>query len=332
MTTSEIAPARITVLAGGVGGSRFVRGVRAAWPAARIDVIGNTADDISLHGLRICPDLDTMMYALGGGIDAEKGWGRNDEGWRIAEEFEAYGIQPRWFQLGDRDIATHLVRTELYNAGYSNTEITLALQTRWLGADSPVRILPMTDERVETHIVVADPEQSSGQRAMHFQEFWVRYRAALPVIQVVQVGIDQAKATDAVLESISTADLVLIAPSNPVVSIGPILGVSGVRAALRATRAPVIGVSGILGGAPVLGMADKLLPAIGVAVSAAAVGRHYGPRNRPGGILDRWVVDQRDAAAVAELAADGLDAVAVDTMMTSPEATAAFLHTAVAAR
>jgi LPPG:FO 2-phospho-L-lactate transferase len=319
---------RIAVLAGGVGGSRFVRGVRAAYPQARIDVVVNTADDVTLHGLRICPDIDTMLYALGGGIDPEKGWGRAAETWSIMAELKDYGVEPTWFALGDRDIATHLVRTQLIAAGATQTEITAALASRWLD-DPDLRVLPMTDDRVETHVVIADPGSPSGRRAVHFQEFWVRLHAEPEVLDVVQVGIDRAQATPQVREALAAADLVLIAPSNPVVSIGPILATGGVRPAIRGARGRVIGFSGILGGAPVLGMAHKLLPAIGVAVEAGAVGLHYGTRARPGGLLDAWVVDARDGAAAAEVTAAGLPCLAVPLLMSAPATTAEFIHAGV---
>lgn len=319
---------RIAVLAGGVGGSRFVRGVRAAYPQAQVDVVVNTADDVTLHGLRICPDIDTMLYALGGSIDPKKGWGRAEETWSIMSELAAYGVEPTWFALGDRDIATHLVRTELIAAGATQTEITAALAFRWID-DPSLRLLPMTDDRVETHVIIADPESASGQRAVHFQEFWVRLHAEPEVLDVVQVGVDTAQATELVTEAIGAADLVLIAPSNPVVSIGPILATGGVRQAVREAHGRVIGFSGILGGKPVLGMAHKLLPAIGVAVEAAAVGLHYGPRSRPGGLLDAWVVDAADVAAAEEVAAAGLPCLSVPLLMTTPAATARFIQAAV---
>ncbi|WP_460771288.1 2-phospho-L-lactate transferase [Mariniluteicoccus flavus] len=320
---------RIVVLAGGVGGSRFVRGVRAAWPDAHIDVVANTADDVTMHGLRICPDIDTMLYALGDGLDPVKGWGRADETWSILDELKTYGVEPTWFALGDRDIATHLVRSQLITAGASATDITAALASRWLAHDPKLRVLPMTDDRVETHVVIADPDEPSGRRAVHFQEFWVRLHAEPKVERVLQVGIDRARATDAVLEAISGADLVLVGPSNPVVSIGPILATGGVRPALRSTRATVVGYAGILGGRPVLGMADKLLPAIGVEVDAGAVGLHYGARSKPGGLLDAWVMDSADAGSVARVEEAGLPALATDLMMRTPEATATFVRAGV---
>jgi LPPG:FO 2-phospho-L-lactate transferase len=321
---------QIVVLAGGVGGSRFVQGVRRAHPAATITVVGNTADDLTLHGLRICPDLDTMMYTLGGGADDDRGWGRRGESWRVLGELAAHGVEPSWFSLGDLDLATHLVRTQMLAAGYPLTEVTAALSARWLAADPDLRLLPMSDDRVETHVVIGDPGSPTGRRAVHFQEYWVRLRAVPEALEVVRVGIETARPSAAVLEALAGADLVLVAPSNPVVSIGPILAVPGMRQALRATPAPVVGFAGILGGAPVLGMAHRLLPAIGVAVDAAAVGLHYGARDA-GGVLDLWVMDERDAASAAEVARGGLAVTTTDLLMADPDATAAFVRHALTA-
>lgn len=217
---------QVAILAGGVGGSRFVRGVRAAYPDAELSVIMNTADDVTLHGLRICPDLDTMMYALGGGIDPVRGWGREGESWQVKDELAAYGVEPSWFGLGDRDLATHLVRTQMLDAGYPLSDVTRALCTRWLGTDSPVRLLPMTDDRVETHVIIDDPDGTPDgeplrRRSIHFQEYWVRWHAEPEARAVVQIGIEQATPGPGVLEAVRDADLVLVAPSNPVVSVGP---------------------------------------------------------------------------------------------------------------
>lgn len=315
---------QIVIMAGGVGGSTFTLGVRRAFPEALITVIGNTADDITLHGLRICPDLDTMMYTLGGGGDDVRGWGRQDESWRVMEEFTAYGVEPTWFSLGDRDLGTHLVRTQLLDAGYPLSAVTQALCSRWLAADPDLRLLPMSDERVETHVVITDPDAPGGRRAVHFQEYWVRLHAEPDAVDIVRVGIESATPAPGVLDALAGADLILLAPSNPVVSIGPILAVPGLRAALVAAPAPVIGFAGILGGAPVLGMAHRLLPAIGVATDAAAVGVHYGARSRDG-VLDVWAMDSRDAASVAQVEAAGLQPVVADLIMRDPEATAAFV-------
>ncbi len=315
---------QIVILAGGVGGSKFTLGVRRAYPDAVITVIGNTADDITLHGLRICPDLDTMMYTLGGGGDDERGWGRLDESWRVMQEFTAYGVEPTWFSLGDRDLGTHLVRSQMLDAGYPLSAVTEALCSRWLAHDPELRLLPMSDDRVETHVVIADPEASGGRRAVHFQEYWVRLHAEPQALEVHAVGADAATPGPGVLEAIAEADLILVAPSNPVVSIGPILAVPGIREALRQAPAPVVGFAGILGGLPVLGMAHRLLPAIGVQSDAAAVGVHYGARSQ-GGILDVWGMDSADAASADRVSEVGLRPVVTDLLMRDPEATAAFV-------
>ncbi|HET7174346.1 MAG TPA: 2-phospho-L-lactate transferase [Nocardioidaceae bacterium] len=314
---------RITVLSGGVGGARFLTGLRAAVEPAEdpITVIGNTGDDIWLLGLRICPDLDTVMYTLGGGIDAERGWGRDDETWNAAAELTAYGVQPTWFGLGDRDLATHLVRTQMLGAGYPLSAVTEALCDRW---QPGVRLLPMSDDRVETHVTIDDPEQPGRRKAVHFQEYWVRLRAPL-AYAVVPVGAAEAKPAPGVVDAIATADLVVLPPSNPVVSVGTILSVPGVADAVRATGAPVVGVSPIVGGAPVRGMADRMLAAIGVEVSAAGVARHYGAR-RDGGLLDGWLVDVADGAAIDELSALGIATRAVPLLMAGPAATTQLAH------
>jgi LPPG:FO 2-phospho-L-lactate transferase len=319
---------QIVVLAGGVGGSRFTAGVRRAYPDATVTIVGNTADDITIHGLRVCPDLDTLMYTLGGGGDAERGWGRLDESWRAIEELRAYGAEPTWFGLGDRDLGTHLVRTGLLAAGLPLSEVTARLCARWWAHDPGLRLLPMTDDPVETYVEIADAEAPGGRRSVHFQEYWVRLHAGPEALAISQVGIEAARPAPGVEDAVAAADLVLVGPSNPVVSIGPILAVPGVRAALRAAPAPVLGFSGILRGAPVLGMAHRLLPTIGVAVDAAAVGRHYGARTGAG-VLDAWVLDTGDAASAPALEADGLPTLVRDLVMSSPDATASFVRSAV---
>lgn len=295
----------VVVLAGGTGGARFLRGLLHAVPEAQITVVGNTADDITLVGLRVCPDLDTIMYTLGGGIQEEQGWGRADETFTVSGELAAYGAGPGWFTLGDRDIATHLVRTEMLGAGYRLSEVTAALCARWLGPPhrSRLRLLPMTDDRVETQVVIDDrgptdrqgPAEPNGpaephgpgRRAIHFQEWWLRFRAQVPARAIHPAGAAEARPAPGVTEAIEAADLALLPPSNPVVSIGTILAVPGIRAALEPKT--VVGVSPIIGGAPLRGMADACLAAIGVETSAEAVARHYGPA-----LLDGWLVDPVD--------------------------------------
>lgn len=315
---------RLTVLAGGVGGSTFIRGLLKARPDAQITVVGNTADDITLFGLRVCPDLDTVMYTLGDGISKERGWGREDETWVIKEELAEYGVEPTWFGLGDRDVATHLVRTQMLDAGYGLSAVTEALCQRW---KLPVRLLPMSDDRVETHVVVDDPEQPGKRKAIHFQEYWVRWHAEVTAHQIVAVGQDKAKPAPGVLEAIADADVVLIPPSNPVVSVGTILGVPGIRDAVRATAAPVIGLSPIIGTGPVRGMADKVLAAVGVASTASAVARFYGSRTT-GGVLDGWLIDTSDSIQADSIAGAGIHVQAVPLWMTDETTTAAMADAA----
>ncbi|MEE1943376.1 2-phospho-L-lactate transferase [Streptomyces sp. TRM 70361] len=303
---------RIVVLAGGIGGARFLRGLKEAAPGTEITVVGNTGDDIHLFGLKVCPDLDTVMYTLGGGIHEEQGWGRSDETFTVKEELAAYGVGPEWFGLGDRDFATHIVRTQMIGAGYPLSAVTEALCARWRPG---VRLLPMTDDRVETHVVIE--AEDGGRRAVHFQEYWVRLRAEPPAQAVVPVGAEQAKPAPGVLDAIAGADVVLFPPSNPVVSIGTILAVPGVREAIADAGVPVVGLSPIVGGAPVRGMADKMLAAVGVESTAAAVAGHYGS-----GLLDGWLVDTADSGAVAGVEAAGIRCRAVPLLMTDVGAAA----------
>jgi LPPG:FO 2-phospho-L-lactate transferase len=319
---------RIVIMAGGVGGSRFALGVRRAFPNAEITIIGNTADDITVHGLRICPDLDTIMYALGGGGDPDRGWGRRDERWTVMDELTAYGAEPLWFSLGDRDLATHLVRTQLLAAGSPLSQATATLAGRWLSADSRLSLVPMSNDRIETHILIADEAVPDGRRAVHFQEYWVRLHAEPEALGVVFDGVDSASPTPGLTDLLAEADLIFLAPSNPVVSIGPILGVPGIRDAVRRSTARVIGFAGVLGGAPVLGMAHRLLPAIGVDVDAASIGLHYGARSA-NGLLDVWTMDVRDAELAATVEQAGLRVAVTDLIMSDAEATAAFVHYAV---
>ena len=329
----------ITVLSGGMGGARFLEGLlhgirTGTLPGvaadAQVTVVANTADDIWVHGLKVCPDLDTVMYTLGGGIDLERGWGRRDETWSVKTELAAYGVEPTWFGLGDRDVATHLVRTQLLEAGYPLSQVTEALCKRWLEPvhGAGVRLLPMTDDRVETHVAIADTDSPSGKRVVHFQEYWVRLRAQVPAETVVFVGLDESTPAPGVLEAITNADLVILPPSNPVVSVGTILGVPGIRDAIRATSAPVVGLSPIVGGTHVRGMAEQMLTSIGVEVSAAGVGRHYGARTA-GGVLDGWLVDDSDADQVTQVLDAGLACRAVPLMMTDHAATAAMAAAAI---
>jgi LPPG:FO 2-phospho-L-lactate transferase len=288
---------RITTLAGGVGGARFLRGLLAHFDRtpnlsdASVTVIGNTGDDINLFGLRVCPDLDTLMYTLGGAVHEEQGWGRANETHAVQGELAAYGAQPQWFGLGDLDFGTHIARSQWLGQGLSLSEVTARLCARWGLPELGVRLLPMTDSPVQTHVVIGG-EGQSPQKAVHFQEWWVRMNAAIPAQKFIAVGMDRATPAPGVLDAIREADIILLPPSNPVVSIGIILGVPGVRDALRGSAAPVVGVSPLIGGAPVRGHADVCLSAIGVDSTTQAVAGLYAD------FLDGWLVDDADASAV----------------------------------
>ena len=306
---------RITVLAGGVGAARFLLGLKAAAPAASITVIGNTGDDITLFGLHVSPDLDTVMYTLGGGINPQQGWGRDGDTYTVLGELAAYGAGPGWFSLGDRDLATHIHRTSMLAAGLPLSSVTAVLCQRWRPG---VTLLPMTDDRVETHVVLAGGD---GRRTVHFQEWWVRLHAEAPAAGFEFAGAAGAAPAPGVLAAIEAADLVLLPPSNPVVSVGTILAVPGIAEAVAAKT--VVGVSPIIGGQPVRGMADKCLAAIGVQTSAAGVAAHYGA-----GLLHGWLVDEQDKAAADAPELAGIAVRAVPLFMRDPPATEAIARAA----
>src|SRR6478736_4492074 len=291
--TDRLSHMHITALAGGVGGARFIRGLRhhldttPGLADSTVTVIANTGDDITLFGLRVCPDVDTLLYTLGDGVHEGQGWGRADESHRVQGELSAYGALPQWFALGDLDFGTHIVRSQWLGQGASLSEVTARLAARWGLPEKRIELVPMTDVPVETHVVVDDGE--GGERAIHFQEWWVRHQAAVPARRFVVAGLDRASAAPGVLDAIRRADVVLLPPSNPVVSIGIVLGVPGVRDALRGTGAPVVGVSPLISGQPVRGHADACLEAIGVDTSAQAVGELYED------FLDGWLVAAPDA-------------------------------------
>jgi LPPG:FO 2-phospho-L-lactate transferase len=301
----------IVALAGGIGAARFLRGLVRATDPAGLTVVANTGDDLTVHGLHVSPDLDTITYTIGGGIHPQQGWGRADEQLTVSSELrDRYG-RPDWFTLGDRDLATHLVRTEVMRAGGTLSDATRQIAEAW---QLPFSLRPMTDSPVATMI------QTTDDRTMHFQRWWVAERAATPAARVWLDGAEASTPAPGVLEAIAAADLVVLCPSNPVVSIGTILQVPGIRAALVDAR--VVGVSPIVGGAPVRGMADKLLPAVGATVSAEGVARTYGD------LLDGWVIDLRDADAADGLRDMGLSVAVTDTMMVDVDVTTALATTA----
>ena len=301
----------IAVLAGGVGAARFLRGLVRIVPAEDVTVVGNTGDDFVVYGVHVSPDLDIVTYTLGGAIDEERGWGLAGDTHALLEELRALGVDA-WFTLGDRDYGVCLFRTLAMTAGQTLSAVTAAISERF---GSGIRLLPMTDDPVATRVTIRNNDRD---RELHFQEYWVRRQARDAVRSVRLDGAGRARPAPGVLDAIASAEAVLIAPSNPVVSIGTILSVPGVRDAIRATDAPVVGVSPIVGGAPVRGMADKLMPAAGVDVSALGAASLYRD------ILDGWVVDLVDAELADPIASElGIRVEAAQTMMRTVEDAAA---------
>ncbi len=292
----------IAALAGGVGAARFLRGLVRAMPADEVVVVGNTGDDEIFHGLHVSPDLDTVTYTLAEAVGAT-GWGLADDTFRTLEAYARYG-EPTWFRLGDADLATHLYRTSRLREGATLTEVTAEIALAW---GVKARLLPMTDDRVATVIDVAAPDGEPVTMAM--QEWFVRERAQPPVAAVRFEGAAQAKPGPAVLDALAEADAVLLCPSNPVISIGPILALPGVRDVLRARRARVVGVSPIIRGATVKGPADRLMAAAGIEVSCAGVASIYAD------ICATLLVDESDADRVPDVESHGVRAAVAPILM-----------------
>ncbi|HEY7477912.1 MAG TPA: 2-phospho-L-lactate transferase [Actinomycetota bacterium] len=296
---------QVVALAGGIGAGKFLRGLVRAVPPTDVTVIVNVADDVEVHGLHVSPDPDSVTYWLGGVFDRDRGWGRRDETFRATEELRAFGAGDAWFGLGDLDLATHLFRTQLLRRGRSPSEVLELVAGRFGVA---ARLLPATDDPVTTRIECVD--QATGDPLdLHFQEYWVQRGGRDPVKGVRYEGADVAAPAPGVLAAIAEADAVVLCPSNPVVSIGPILAIPGIRDAVRARRERTVGVSGIVGGGPVSGMADKLMPAVGIPVSAAGVADHYGD------LLGAWLIDRADAELASRIRSTGIGVGVTDTIM-----------------
>ncbi|MDE0803776.1 MAG: 2-phospho-L-lactate transferase [Acidimicrobiales bacterium] len=295
----------IAVLCGGVGAARLLRGlVRVVDPAA-LTAIVNVGDDTEMHGLHISPDIDTIIYTLADAIDPDRGWGLVDETWNAMSQFERLG-NPTWFNLGDRDLATHIVRTERLGVGDTLSQVTEHLAASWgLGC----RIVPVTDDPLRTTVTVADGEIS-------FQEYFVGRRHAVPVTNVRFDGAEHATPAPDVLPAIANARRVVIAPSNPLVSIDPVLAVPGVREALIERRSDVVAVSPIIGGKALKGPADRMLEELGHEASVVGVARLYAP------LAATLVVDEADAGSVAAVEAEGMRCIVTDTIMSNPERSA----------
>ena len=306
-------------LAGGVGAARFLNGLVRAVPPSDIVAIVNTADDDEFHGLYVSPDLDSITYTLAGASNVAQGWGLEGETFATLDALGRYDV-PTWFRLGDKDIATHLYRTQRLRDGASLSTVTNEIARAW---DLEIRLLPMTDDRVSTRITV---ERAGGQTdEIAMQQWFVGERSESPVVSVRFDGADAARPAPGVLEALRTADAIVICPSNPVISIGPILAVPGIRDALVARREQVIGISPIVGGAPVKGPADRLMAPLGIDVSCVGIAREYAP------FCSALVIDAVDAHLAGAVEATGVRAIVTDTMMRSPEIATELARCALAA-
>ena len=305
----------ITVLAGGVGAARYLAGQLQVTPAGDVTAVVNVADDVELHGLHVSPDIDTVIYTLSGAIDTGRGWGLADETWNALGELRALGLDA-WFNLGDRDIGTHLFRTTLLREGVSLSEVTTRLASaRGLGC----RVLPVSDQRIETRVTLA-----SGSE-IGFQEYFVRLAHNVAISGVRFAGVDEAQPAPEVLDAIASADVVVIAPSNPVVSIGPVLAVRGVPETLAARRERNVAVSPIVAGAALKGPAARMLSELGEESSVVGVARRYRD------MVGTLVIDEADSGLAAAVADVGMRAVVAPTIMSSPEAAAELARRTMAA-
>jgi LPPG:FO 2-phospho-L-lactate transferase len=301
---------RLAVLAGGIGAARFLRGLVQVTDPAEVTVVVNTGDDDTFHGLHVSPDLDTVTYTLGGGVNPETGWGLLGDTFRVLGALERYGRRT-WFRLGDADLATHLARTERLRGGATLSAVTAEIAAAW---QVPVRLLPMSDDPVSTRIEVDGP---AGLQELRMQEWFVRDRAEPPVVAIRFAGAERARPAPDVLACLRDAALVVVCPSNPLISIGPILAVPGIRDALTERREQTVAVSPIIAGAAVKGPADRMLDALGHDVSCVGVASMYQPW------CGTLVIDQADAARAPEIAALGVRPVVAPTLMAGPVEAAA---------
>jgi LPPG:FO 2-phospho-L-lactate transferase len=299
----------ISVIAGGVGAARYLKALLEVVPGDQITAIVNTGDDTVFHGLHISPDIDTVVYTTSGAIDAERGWGLGGESWTAMESLARYAPYgaPDWFNLGDRDLATHLWRTGQLRLGRSLTDITADLALAW---GLTIKVLPMTNDPVSTFVKTVEPLTETGELA--FQEYFVKHRHGVAVSSVRFAGIESCTPGAEVLSTIASASRIVIAPSNPIVSIGPVLDVPGVRDALIARRADVVAISPIIAGAALKGPADRLLTELGHESTALGIARLYAP------FTGTLVIDTLDAELAPAIEALGLRCIVTDTIMSQP--------------
>lgn len=300
----------IVALAGGVGAARFLRGLVRVAPPEEITVIVNTADDDIFHGLSVSPDLDTVTYTLAGAEHHEQGWGLEGESFRTIEALSRYGVSP-WFRLGDLDIATHLFRSERMRDGATLSEVTREITESW---GIKTRLIPMTDDTVGTRLTVDRGDGKS--EVLRMQEWFVKERTAPTVQRVEFDGAQNSRPAPGVLDAIADAEMIILCPSNPVISIGPILSVPGIEEALIARRSCVVGVSPIIAGETVKGPADRLMASLGIEVSCVGIARTYSR------FCSTLVIDERDSSRLAEVEATGTRGVVAQTLMSDPSAAA----------
>ena len=304
----------IVVLAGGVGAARFLQGLVQVVPQDQITVIGNTGDDREFYGLHVSPDLDIVTYTLAGEVDETQGWGLRNDTYNVMPQLTRYGNED-WFMLGDRDLATHIHRTNLLHQGKTLSEVTDDIR-RHFGLD--IHLLPMSNAPVATHIL-------TPAGLLHFEEYMVKRHCADEVLDVVFVGANKALPAPGVLNALKTADAILLAPSNPIVSIGSILAVPGIHDVLHETSGMIVAVSPIVGGAPIKGPADKLMRGMGIDVSAVGVARYYRD------FLDVMVIDEQDAHLTGNIEDLGIPTVTTNTIMKDTASKVALARTVLAA-
>ena len=314
MTVAQ--PSSTTVLAGGVGAARLLGGLIQVLDPTTITAVVNTGDDLVLHGLEISPDLDTVTYTLAGAMDPDRGWGLAGETWQAMESLRRYGDEA-WFNLGDRDLGTHLFRTSRRRSGATLSEVTLEITQAW-GLD--VRLLPVTDDAIRTRLTV------DGEGEIGFQEYFVHRQHSVPVRAVRFEGADASTPAPGVLPAIAGAATVVIAPSNPIVSIGPVLAVPGVRDAVMARRSDVVAVSPIVAGTALKGPADRLLIELGHESTVVGVARLYAE------LAATLIIDTADAELAGAVEAEGMRCVVTDTIMSTPARSAALGRVVLGAR
>jgi len=309
--TIDVANTTVVVLAGGVGAARLLRGMVLAVEPTNVTALINVADDVVLHGLNISPDLDTVTYTLAGQDNTETGWGLTGETWQAMDMVKRYGGLD-WFNLGDRDLGTHLYRTHRLNMGATLSEVTAEIAAGW---DIGANLLPITNDRIETRVTV------EGEGEIGFQEYFVRLRHNVPVSSVRFVGAGDATPAPGVLDAIASADVVVIAPSNPIVSIGPLLAIEGIEDAIKARRAHTVAISPIIAGKALKGPADRLMAELGLEASVEGIADVYAP------LAATLIVDTADQHRVNAVQERGMHCVATDTIMKTADVAAQLTRT-----